>query len=132
MLTAWVFATEAEALRAIAAIDTALGPTEDVKTVAAWCRSVEQAERHQATVPGSSIEPSGDAFVVVVTETRPRLTWGHPIPLRDGTWAVPAKPRLADIGDRTVRVGGSDVRVRRVDEAIPVSQSDRADDEGVR
>lgn len=96
-MDAWIYATEAEARRAIAAIDGALGSTEVVRL------------------------PDGRA------ETRPRKTWAHPVPLRDGTWAVPYKPRLASVTDRTVRVDGTNERVKRADETIAIASDDRED-----
>ncbi|HZL96245.1 MAG TPA: hypothetical protein VFB99_21505 [Vicinamibacterales bacterium] len=94
----WTYATEGEARRAISAIDLCLGPTEEVRL------------------------PDGRL------ETRPRRPWFRdPIPLRDGTFAIPCKARLASIGDTAVRVNGTDVRVRRTDEAVTITDADRAD-----
>jgi hypothetical protein len=99
MLIAWVYATEQEARDLVAAIDSALGPTEDVR------------------LPDGTIE------------TRPRKTWAHPATLRDGTWAVPYKPRLAPVLDRTETVRGEPVRIPRADETRTVTDEERGDGE---
>ena len=66
-MNVFVFPTREEAERAIAEIDAALGDTEVVRT------------------------PGGNLVEV------PRRTWAIPIPLKDGTWAVPHKARIADV-----------------------------------
>ena len=98
-MDAWIYPTEAEAQRAIDAIDQARGPTEDVR------------------LPDGTIE------------TRPRTTWAIPTPLRDDTWAVPYKPRLAPVLDRTETVRGVPVRIPRADETRTVTSEERGDGE---
>jgi hypothetical protein len=98
-MDAWIYATEQEGRDLVAAIDAARGPSEDVR------------------LPDGTIE------------ARPRTTWAHPIPLRDGTFAVPYKPRLDRVVDRTETVRGEQVRIPRADETRTVTSEERADGE---
>jgi hypothetical protein len=59
--------------------------------------------------------------------TRRRKTWAHPEPLRDGTFMVPRKPRLATVEDATVDVDGTPVRVPTADETVTVRSDERGD-----
>lgn len=93
-MNCWIYATQAEALRAVAAIDALFGPTEVLRT------------------------PAG-------LVTRPRLTWAIPIALRDGTWAVPVKPRLSAVEGRATTVGGQQVTVPLISAAVVRGEGDR-------
>lgn len=90
-----VYATEAEAERAIDAITAAQGATEDVR------------------LPDGTIE------------TRPRKRWmAAPVALQDGTWGVAWKSRLAPVEGRSVAVRGEAVAVPLARDAVEVAKAD--------
>ena len=90
-----VFATEAEALASIRAIDTTLGATE--------------IRRNETT---------GETTVV------PRKTWARPVALLNGTWAVPWKPKLGSVAGQIVRVDNADISVIEEENAVDVQDAD--------
>lgn len=97
-MNAWTYPTAREALDAIAAIDAARGATEELRL------------------------PTGEIV------TRPRKTWALPIPLKDGTFAVPHKPILDAVAGRAVTVRGTRVVVKSSAEARAVDRSERVDE----
>lgn len=92
-----VFLTEAEARKAIAAIDAARAPSG--------------TERLRG--------PDG------VEYDAPVKPWAVPVRLRDGTFGVPFKPRLRPIEGRVVDVRGEAVAVIRESDCVTKTDADR-------
>jgi hypothetical protein len=88
---------------------------------------------------GTELYERVEGGVVVSSERRPARPWAEPIPLRDGTFAVPMPDRkaatvLRDLPptrevDVRERPDATPVRVRvpRLDERVAVRDEDRAD-----
>ena len=125
-MKAHIYATEAEARRAIAAIDAARHPdgTESV-TICPSARTLARDPELRARCVEITL-PDGTKRLGY-RETRAAKTWAHPIELEDGRFAVPYDPRrLAGLSDREVTVRGERVRVPR---AQDVSEIEVATDE---
>ena len=110
MLKAHIYASEALARRAIAAIDAVRHPdgTEQI-TVLPGVRDLRDPEVRarcvEITLPDGTVR-------LGYRERRPAKTWAEPIELEDGRCAVPwREDRLASIEGREVTVDGQRVRV---------------------
>ena len=128
MLKAHVYASEALARRAIAAIDAARHPdgTEEV-TVLPGARALRdpavRARCVEITLPDGTKR-------LGYRETRAAKTWAEPIELEDGRCAVPwREDRLAAIEGREVTVRGERLRVPRVQDMseIEIATDDAGD-----
>lgn len=113
MLKAHLYATEALARRAIAAIDTARHPdgTEQV-TICPSARALARDPELRARCVEITL-PDGTTRLGY-RERRPAKTWAEPLEMQNGDWGVPYEARrLAAFADVEVVVDGVTVRIPR-------------------